>query len=148
MATWQISFEHIRKERPSAARLLSLISLFDRERIPEYLLSKYEDSNAEVNREVVVDMGFEEDVSTLTNYSLIDSNIESNMFRMHRLVQFSTGKWLELCGELDRWKERYIRMIDEAYPIQNYKNWTRCETLFPHAKVAVSYRPMDKMYLE
>ena len=30
IATWQISFENICKERPSAARLLSLMSRFDR----------------------------------------------------------------------------------------------------------------------
>ncbi|KAF1954309.1 hypothetical protein CC80DRAFT_567449, partial [Byssothecium circinans] len=30
IATWQISFEHIRKQAPTAARLLSLMSLFDR----------------------------------------------------------------------------------------------------------------------
>jgi hypothetical protein len=38
IVTWQISFEHIRKERSSAARLLSLMSLFDRQGIPEALL--------------------------------------------------------------------------------------------------------------
>ena len=38
IATWQISFEHIQKEMPTAARLLSLISLFDRQGIPESLL--------------------------------------------------------------------------------------------------------------
>ena len=32
--TWQISFDHIRGQRPSAARLLSLMSLFDRQGIP------------------------------------------------------------------------------------------------------------------
>ncbi len=43
MATWQISFEHIRRERPSAARLLSQMSLFDRLGIPDHLLGKVED---------------------------------------------------------------------------------------------------------
>src|SRR5690348_11232575 len=38
VATWQISFEHIRQTRDSAARLLALMSLFDREAIPDHLL--------------------------------------------------------------------------------------------------------------
>ena len=38
ITTWQISFEYIRKEMPTAARLLSLMSLFDRQGIPESLL--------------------------------------------------------------------------------------------------------------
>ena len=38
--TWQISFEHIRVLRPSAADLLSLMSFFDRQAIPEALLQE------------------------------------------------------------------------------------------------------------
>ncbi|OQN98699.1 hypothetical protein B0A48_15365 [Cryoendolithus antarcticus] len=38
LLTWQISFEHIRETRPSAADLLSLMSFFDRQTIPEALL--------------------------------------------------------------------------------------------------------------
>jgi hypothetical protein len=38
IATWQISFDHVRQIRPSAAHLLSLMSFFDRQGIPEILL--------------------------------------------------------------------------------------------------------------
>lgn len=38
MLTWQISYEYIENERPFAARLLSLMSLFDRQSIPEHML--------------------------------------------------------------------------------------------------------------
>lgn len=41
--TWQISFDHIREIRPSAADLLSLMSYFDRQGIPETLLRHNED---------------------------------------------------------------------------------------------------------
>lgn len=41
--TWQISFDHIRDTRPSAADLLSLMSFFDRQGIPETLLRSNED---------------------------------------------------------------------------------------------------------
>jgi tetratricopeptide (TPR) repeat protein len=36
--TWHISFDHIRRTRPSAANLLSLMSFFDRQGIPEALI--------------------------------------------------------------------------------------------------------------
>ncbi len=46
--TWTISFEYIRQDRPSAARLLSLMSLFDRQGIPASLLRhQYEDDESE-----------------------------------------------------------------------------------------------------
>jgi hypothetical protein len=38
ITTWQISFDYIREIRPSAANLLSLMSFFDRQAIPEALL--------------------------------------------------------------------------------------------------------------
>ncbi|KAF7196075.1 Nephrocystin-3 [Pseudocercospora fuligena] len=38
--TWEISFEHIQKEHPSAAELLSLMSFFDRQAIPKEVLSQ------------------------------------------------------------------------------------------------------------
>jgi hypothetical protein len=124
MATWQVSFEHIRKERPLAARLLSLMSLFDRQGIPEDLLGKLEDAHSEVDAEANTDTDLDEDIFTLMSYSLIGSNIEGNVFEMHRLVQFSTKKWLELSGELERWKEVYIQIWNEVFPRSGYENWT------------------------
>ena len=46
--TWQTSFEHIREIRPSAADLLSLMSFFDRQGIPEALLRRREDNFTDV----------------------------------------------------------------------------------------------------
>lgn len=40
LVTWSLSFEHIRQTQPSAADLLSLMSLFDRQGIPEAVLQK------------------------------------------------------------------------------------------------------------
>jgi hypothetical protein len=141
ITTWQISFEHIRKEWPSAAQLLSLMSFFDRQGIPEALLLQVyqEDSDTEAD--------FEDDISTLTSYSLVTINTEGNEFEMHRLVQFSTKKWLELHDELENWKEKYIKIIDKTFPVGRYENWTTCRELFPHAEMVLSYWPMNEDYL-
>src|SRR5256886_1569104 len=140
IATWQISFEHIRQTRPSAAQLLSLMSLFDRQGIPESLLNNhYQDD----------DMGgdFEDDLHTLSSYSLIGTNLDGNVFEMHRLVQFSTKTWLALNGELERWKEKYIMIIDEAFPLGLYENWKTCQEFFPHAELILAYQPTNKDYI-
>jgi hypothetical protein len=141
IVTWQISFEHIRKERPSAARLLSLMSLFDRQGIPEALLLQnyQDDSDIEAN--------FEDDLSTLTCYSLVTMNIKGDEFEMHRLVQFSTKKWLELYGELENWKEKYIDIMGNAFPVGRYENRKICGKLFPHAQMVLLFCPTNKVYL-
>jgi hypothetical protein len=141
ISTWQISFEYIRKEWSSAARLLSLMSLFDRQGIPESLLcqSYREDGDIEAD--------FEDDIAILTSYSLVTINAEGNEFEMHRLVQFSTKTWLELYDVLEHWKERYIKIIYRAFPIGHYENWATCQQLFPHAEMVLLYCPTNEDYL-
>ena len=142
IATWQISFEHIRRARPSATRLLSLMSLFDRQGIPESLLSgRYQGNyNASTN--------FEDDLNMLTSFSLVVTDVDGHHFEMHRLVQFSTRKWLELQGELEGWREKYVTLMDDSYPVGRYENWKVCQALFPHAQAAVASRPAGGGALE
>jgi tetratricopeptide (TPR) repeat protein len=135
IATWQISFEHIRKDKPSATRLLSLMSLFNRQGIPESLLAgQYHGSDdASAN--------FEDDLNMLLSFSLVATDLDGRHFQMHQLVQFSTTKWLKLQGDLEVWKEKYVTLMDDNYPNSEYENWKTCQALFPHAQAAVAYRP-------
>jgi tetratricopeptide (TPR) repeat protein len=142
MATWQISFEHIRTVRPSATQLLSLMSLFDRQGIPESLLV------GNYHHNEVASSDFEDDVNILMSFDLVMADVNGSQFSMHRLVQFSTKTWLELYDELERWKERYATLMDENYPVGRYENWTVCQALFPHAQAAVGCQPKDTKALQ
>jgi tetratricopeptide (TPR) repeat protein len=138
VATWRISFEHIQKSTPTAAQLLSLMSLFDRQGIPERLLRcRYQESND-------TDADFEDDIHMLLSYSLIEMTTDESQFEMHGLVQFSTKKWLEHNQELEPWKVTYVSLMDSNYPVGHFKNWPVCRALFPHAQAAVDCRPADK----
>jgi len=142
MATWQISFEYIRRVRPSATQLLALMSLFDQQGIPEFLLNgRYQDSDDARS-------DFEDDLNTLMSFSLVAANVDGSQFEMHRLVQFSTRKWLELNQELEQWKETYVTLMDDCYPVGQYENWTVCQALFPHAQAVVECRPANAKALE
>lgn len=137
LATWQISFEYIRTDRPSAARLLSLMSFFDRQGIAEELItSRYGEDDGAVD--------FEEDIMVLRSFSLVALSIKNDVFEMHRLVQFATRKWLEQRQEQERWKETYIAIMADAFPPGRYENWRRCRMLFPHAVLVLEYRPTDE----
>lgn len=95
--TWQISFEHIHQTRQSAAELLSLMSFFDRQGIPEALVrnraasghghrsleeknkhkdgegkrEKEEEEDKDSVSECSEDDGFEDDIQILRNYSFL-----------------------------------------------------------------------------
>ncbi|KAF1974570.1 TPR-like protein [Bimuria novae-zelandiae CBS 107.79] len=166
ITTWQISFEHIQQTRPSAADLLSLMSFFDRQGIPETLLqyrakqgdaprSQEErgdddwDSDEEdgASQSSAGDDSFEQDVVTLRNFCFISVDTNGTSFEMHALVQLATRKWLDSSGRLERWKQQFISNLCAAFPTGEYENWTACQALFAHAKAAVGQRPEEKLSL-
>ncbi|KAH9203201.1 putative kinesin [Leptodontidium sp. 2 PMI_412] len=169
IVTWQVSFDHIRKIRPSAADLLSLMSFFDRQGIADALLQKRseqiksrqdqresvasncfdndtgysDDEEGSISQSSMSD-GFEEDVSVLRNYSFISVNANGTTFEMHGLVQLATRKWLEAHGQIERWKHQFIKNLDAELPTGEYENWERCQALFPHAQSAAAQRPKEQ----
>ncbi|KAH6641838.1 P-loop containing nucleoside triphosphate hydrolase protein [Chaetomium tenue] len=161
LTTWQISFEHIRSERPSAADLLSLMSFFDRQGIPGWVLSPSgtcnqtmrqagdsTDSNSTTDgdSDSDADNDFEEDVVMLRNYCLIVADETGDNFEMHRLVQLSTKRWLEAFGQHETFKQRCIERLAASFPpTGEYENWATCRSLFAHVQVAASYLPSDDM---
>jgi hypothetical protein len=162
LITWQISFDYILQTRRSAADLLSLMSFFDRQGIPEALVrdsrkirdrrrgveatnTDEENSDSEGSEmETSINNGFEEDILTLRSYSFIALTTNATTFDMHRLVQLATRKWLKEHGQLETWKEQYINNLSAAFPTAKYENWAQCQALFPHAKSALSHPPRSK----
>jgi tetratricopeptide (TPR) repeat protein len=137
MTTLQISFEHIQKHRPMASNLLSLMSLFDSQMIPESVLHNW------YMKEDTGEADFEDDLSTLVGYSFIEQSPDGNHFEMYRLVQFSTKKWLEINEELEQWIGKYATLLDDHFPAVRHENWKICQTLLPHVQAAVKCRPKD-----
>ncbi|CAG8357010.1 unnamed protein product, partial [Penicillium salamii] len=151
--TWQISFDHIRQTKPSAAQLLSLMSFFDRQGIPENLIRHRPKANYTSSSELPSDSSdgetsesdsgpdFEDDVATLRDYSFISVIENSTFFTMHGLVQLTTRAWLKSHGQIDRWKDKFVSILYKEFPTGEYENWERCRSLFPHLKSAMSQRP-------
>ncbi|KAK5651031.1 hypothetical protein OQA88_1504 [Cercophora sp. LCS_1] len=166
LTTWQISFNHIRSKRPSAADLLSLMSFFDRQGIPEWVLKplrigknpmrvrgpdeggdRESDDNGSTTDGDTDDGAdddiygrFEDDVAMLRDYCLITMNEIGDEFEMHGLVQLSTRSWLEASGQQDTFKQQYIERMAALFPTGKYENWAKCRGLFAHVQVALGYR--------
>jgi tetratricopeptide (TPR) repeat protein len=156
ISTWQISFEHIRQHRKSAADLLSLMSFFDNQGIPESLLqvrhqpssstgqepkqTRSDDSDSADDSSESTEEDMEEDIIMLRNYSFISDSPDGMMFKMHRLVQLATRDWLKLHRQDIYWLEQSLSNLDAAFPDSNFENWTECRALLPHAKLAFDVR--------
>jgi tetratricopeptide (TPR) repeat protein len=146
IATWQISFNQILTIRPTAANLLlSFMSFFDRQSIPERILRDCRMSSQipEQPSETAA-QGFDLDVRMLRSYSLITAPT-AETFTMHSLVQFTTRKWVQARSEEEFWSERFIYTLGAAFPDEIGKeNWSTCTALYPHIKIALSLKPADR----
>ena len=160
LATWQISFEHIRQERRSAADLLSFMSFFNPQGIPEFLLRDYlerkpntaaaaaattddDDDDDDDDNDDDIEGGFEDDLNLLRSYSIVGTNPEGLVFEMHRLVQFATRVWLRSFGGEDRWRVKYLATLSKKFPTGEFGNWSQCRLLLPHVESVVNEEPVD-----
>ena len=134
IVTWEISFNQISQRYESAADLLSLMSLFHRQSIPEILIRKAGDDD---------DLAFLERINPLIDFSLISVESGEKSYGMHRLVQVATRKWLEANQLLQKWETKTIERIAMTFPDGKYENWETCEKLLPHAEEIISYEPLD-----
>ncbi|KAH7078154.1 hypothetical protein BKA63DRAFT_280602 [Paraphoma chrysanthemicola] len=173
--SWHLNFQYVHERSPSAARLFSLMCLFDRQGIPEALLTgQYgEEATAAVARtkphlslwkrirrrrlrrhskrtlepkDATKDTrsSFDDDWRVLNSLMLIKTNLDGHHFNMHRLIQHTTQRWLEINGELKAWMRRYIALMVQYFPKPIHDNWRVCDYLYPHAQQVIHYRPSDE----
>ncbi|KAJ5667624.1 hypothetical protein N7507_003488 [Penicillium longicatenatum] len=168
LLTWQISFEHIHDVRPSAIDLLSLMSFFDCQGIPERILRVQQsqeilmDTNpgGKDNNSSEEDMGsisdsdteqsFDDDISILMDFSFISisEQKQNQVLTVHRLMQLTMRAWLKTHGQLEKWRRIFINKLYYEFPTGQYENWEICRSLFPHVRSALSNRPESLESLE
>ena len=138
IATWQISFQHIQAAEPQAADLLALMSMYDKQGIPRWLLQQ---ANAS-------ELDFDDALAPLLSFSLVKTEIGAQALAMHRLVQLSMRRWLEAESELGRWVKESILALSAAFPSGDYATWEQCRVLLPHVKEIVAHRTEDREGVE
>ncbi|RYP61640.1 hypothetical protein DL771_010059 [Monosporascus sp. 5C6A] len=83
VTTWQVTFEQIRRERPSAANLLFFMSFFNPQGIPEFVLHNY-DTDLTDNVDIDAESNdFEDDLDVLRGYSLVSMTSTQDMLLPH-----------------------------------------------------------------
>ena len=137
LITWQISFDQIRKQRSSAAKLLSIMSFFNRLGIPAFVLQASVDNDS-------ANLEFEEDIATLISYCLIKGEDRGDTFEMHRLVQFATKAWLERYGEWNSSRRKFLAALSVEFPHGRLECWSSGQALFPHAEMALERTPSNE----
>lgn len=141
--TWQVTFDQVRRERPTAANLLSLLSCFQPQNIPQYMLSGYSKvlENSDV-RESACDINtLEDDIDTLFCYSLISTPTGPQLYEMHSLVQVCTRAWLSEQDYVTSWEKLFLRLASEHFPRGHFETWRKCQLLLPHFERMLEKQP-------
>ncbi|KAL2271500.1 hypothetical protein VTJ83DRAFT_871 [Remersonia thermophila] len=143
LTTWQITFDHIRATRRSAADCLSLISFFDTQGIPIWALKPSTTGDAPSTPAQALVDAFRDDVTMLRDYCLVSvkGTGDGAEFSMHPLVQFSTHRWLKTSGRYETFHQQFVERMAATFPTPDYESWTTCQSLFPHIQAALNYKP-------
>ncbi|KAI1026498.1 hypothetical protein LB504_013125 [Fusarium proliferatum] len=142
VTTWQVTFEQIRHERPSAAKLLSFMSFFNPQGIPEFVLYDYNaDPTDEADRDVVRD-SFEDDLDVLRGYSLVSVTETGGVCEMHALVQLCTRFWISAAGNEGSWRQLFLRSVSRHFPDGTFETWPICQMLLPHVEPVFEKEPL------
>ncbi|KAM6513858.1 hypothetical protein FALCPG4_015064 [Fusarium falciforme] len=141
VTTWHVTFEQIRRERPSAANLLSFMSFFNPQGIPEFVLHNYDidlvdnlDTDAESD-------DFEADLNLLRGYSLVPVTGTGDICEMHALVKFCTRAWLSVADNAERWRQVFLRAMSRHFPSGAFETWPTCRMLLPHIELVLEEEP-------
>ncbi|KAI6758654.1 hypothetical protein HG530_010894 [Fusarium avenaceum] len=139
ITTWQVTFEHIRREKPSAAKLLSFMSFFNPHGIPIFVLRDYSTTSApEANVETA---SFEDDLDVLRGYSLVTVTAPTDLCEMHAMVQACTRIWVSASDGVEHWKRLFLRSMCKSFPNGGIETWPNCQLLLPHIEVVTEVEP-------
>lgn len=146
VTSWHITLEHIRRNRRSAADLLSFMSYFHPQRIPGRILRSYHRGKRGSN---VADAELGDDLDTLRDFSLISVTANNDEYELHPLVQFCTRAQLESRSDTT-WSNVFLQIMSREYPSGIIGTWRECQELNPHLEAALNARPRgidDSIYL-
>ncbi|KAL1994503.1 hypothetical protein VTN49DRAFT_1973 [Thermomyces lanuginosus] len=131
---WLISFRQITFDDPLAADYLKFMCLLsDEAPISRSLLP--EDSHS---------LEAEDAIETLKAYSFITEREESVMYDVHRLVRLAMLNWMDKQGELDEWKAKVIRRVEEAFPIPLLDKAGEWTNHLPHARHVLEHQKTEE----
>ncbi|OWT42400.1 phosphorylase superfamily [Pochonia chlamydosporia 170] len=126
--TWLISFDHVSRDKPLAARYLRFLCLLGEKDIPTSLLPPPES-----------ELDMDEAIGTLRAYAFITQREGQDSIDMHRLVRLAMQNWLGN-EELKSSVTSAIQRLNQAFPFPEHENRDMWMRYLPHAQAALEFR--------
>ena len=124
--TWKLSHDQIKRQKPRAAELLSLLAMLDRQSVPKSLLKV---------PEVTTSLG------VLQSFNLVTTRAGLQSVQIHRLVQRFVQFSLQRDSATQQWQETALACVSKDYPTEiGVAEWPICDALAPHVHVVMGYK--------
>ncbi|KAF5723452.1 hypothetical protein FMUND_1835 [Fusarium mundagurra] len=139
--TWMLSFQQIERQYPFASELLSLMCLFDRQKIPLDFVDFHARENlpagSNTKLQVVKALGI------LKAFCFIRAE-KGGDHSMHRLIQLVTRTWLVRKGSIAEFTRHAFSAVSDFYPFADFDEvewWfeelTQCTNFLSHANAVL-----------
>jgi len=139
-ATWILSFEQIEKRHIFASSVLSMISLLDRQNIPESFVKDYYILARPAQPTEGSDLAaVAKALGTLQAFSFISKG-KNRTVDIHRLVQLVTRKWLVMRGKMGYSAQAALEVVSNAFPYGGFENRDLCLQYLPHANAVLAMK--------
>jgi tetratricopeptide (TPR) repeat protein len=149
--TWSINFREVRKASRASADLLRLSAFLNADSIPLRvivlpitglaLLPAIRRVGLPLSIKLATGaqnpLVLDQLLEPLTRYSLLQHDIDSDSYSMHRMVQEVIREGMRR-RRRRAWAERAVLAVNEVFPDPEYLNWPLCELLRPHAAAATT----------
>jgi tetratricopeptide (TPR) repeat protein len=128
--TWDITMEEVRKESLLADKWLTICAYLSSNDIPKFLLESFANSSENNPRSEI----FERALGTLTSYSMLTLNEESNSASIHRLVQEVIQLQSEEKGEIVNNMKAVFQLFGRYFPYldQTSTDYSQRRQSLPH----------------
>src|SRR6266516_2187775 len=137
--TFSLTFKKVQQRNKAAIELLKFCSYLAPDVIPLELIVQGATHLGTVLGPVAADaFKLDQALEMLQAYSLVQRDGKNRMLSIHRLVQAVLIDTMSPRQRL-QWKERVVRVVNEAFPGGEFEEWTRCGRLLPHALVCVTW---------
>ncbi|KAF5548421.1 hypothetical protein FMEXI_4771 [Fusarium mexicanum] len=136
--TWMLSFQQIEKQYPFASELLSLMCLFDRQKIPLDFVDFHARENLPAGSNTKLQLV--KALGMLKAFCFIRAE-KGGDHSMHRLIQLVTRTWLVRKGSIAEFTRHAFSAVSDFYPYADFddpefwlEDMATCTAYLSHAK--------------
>ncbi|HET8844116.1 MAG TPA: tetratricopeptide repeat protein [Ktedonobacteraceae bacterium] len=146
VATLGLACQRVTRQSSAALELLRCCAYLHLDAIPEELLLAGADHLGPVLGPVVADFShFDEALTALRTFSLVQRHPETHMLSLHRLVQVILQEELGQ-QEQEQWQQRIVQLLNAIFPAITYYSgrkeiWEPSERLLPHVMTCAAAIP-------